>query len=186
MISIICPTITGREHYLERCRASYCETTQEESEFIILHDFPSCNAAWNEGIRQATGDYIHLTADDIEAHPRWAEIALEWTDKSYLPCPRVLNPDGSLQSCGPDAYEHPTGWSSDVARVPFFPRILLSVIYPILDSHFMGDYWVTHQANKLGWPTVVVREWVFTHHLAMEGRLYSLDQDLKTYWAAIA
>ena len=70
MISIICPTISGREHWLERCRVSYLETTQMEYEFIILDDFPSCNAAWNVGIREAKGDYLHLTADDIEAHPK--------------------------------------------------------------------------------------------------------------------
>jgi hypothetical protein len=50
----------------------------------------------------------------------------------------------------------------------------------------MGDYWVTHQARKAGWPTVVVREWEVTHHLASEGRLFSLDADLAAYRRAIA
>ena len=157
-----------------------------EYEFIILDDFPSCNAAWNVGIREAKGDYLHLTADDIEAHPKWAEIGLEWIDKGYLPCPRVLGSDGTLQSCGSDAFEHPTGTSSDVARVPFFPREILRAVYPILNTHFMGDYWITHQARKIGWATVVVREWEFTHHLAKEGRLYTLPADWAVFQRAIA
>ena len=71
--------------------------------------------------------------------------------------------------------------SSDVARVPFFPREILHAFYPILPTHFMGDYWITHQARKIGWPTVVVREFCFTHHFALEGRLDTLSRDLQTY-----
>ena len=181
MISIICPTIAGREHWLERCQRSYCETTELEHEFIVVLDYPACNQAWNVGILEARGDFIHLTADDIEVHPRWAEIGLSWIAEHFLPCPRVLNSDGSLQSCGNDATEQLTGTSSDVARVPFFPREILHAFYPILPTHFMGDYWITHQARKFGWPTVVVREWVFTHHLAPEGRLDTLTSDLTIF-----
>lgn len=181
MISIVCPTIAGREHWLERCKTSYCETTELENEFIVLHDYPSCNQAWNAGIAEARGEFIHLTADDIEAHPRWAEIGLVWIAKGYLPCARVLNSDGSLQSCGNDSKEEPTGTSSDVARVPFFPREILPAVYPVLPTHFMGDYWITHQARKIGWSTVVVREFCFTHHLAPEGRLDTLSRDYQTY-----
>ena len=181
MISIVCPTISGREHWLERCQVSYCETTELEHEFIVVRDYPACNQAWNVGILEAQGDFIHLTADDIEAHPRWAEIGLEWIEKGILPCTRVLNSDGTLQSCGNDATEQPTGTSSDVARVPFFPREILPAFYPILHTHLMGDYWITHQARKIGWPTVVVREFCFTHHFALEGRLDTLSRDLQTY-----
>jgi len=41
LISIVCPTIAGREHWLERCECSYCETTELEHEFIVVRDYPA-------------------------------------------------------------------------------------------------------------------------------------------------
>lgn len=185
MISVIVPTIRGREHWLERCQQAYSENTWHEFEFIVIHDHPTCNSAWNEGIRQAKGEFIHLSADDLEPHSGWDTVGLSCLGKGFLPCPRVLNADGSLQSCGSDAYEHETGTSSDVARVPLFPRALLPAIYPIFDGHYAGDYWVTSQGRKVGWPTVVVREMLFTHHMASEGRLHTLDADWAAFQAAL-
>lgn len=180
MISVIVPTIKGREHWLERCLDSYAATTRDY-ELIVVPDFPTCNSAWNDGIKRSVGDVIHLSADDLEPHPGWQEAGMEYIDKGYLPCPRVLNTDGTIQSCGSTAEETLTGTSSDVARVPFFPREILHAVYPIMPGHYMGDYWVTAQARKVGWPTVVVRSMVFTHHLAPEGRKETLARDMQTY-----
>jgi len=184
LISIVVPTISGREELLSLCRAAYLETTECEFEFLIVENAPTCNAAWNIGLKQAKGDILHLSADDLEPHPHWDTVGLYWLSNGYLPCPRVLNTDGSLQSCGNEAAEAITGTSSDVARVPLFPRSLLSAVYPILDTQYMGDYWVTAQARKVGWDTVVVRDFVFTHHMAQEGRLYTLAADYEAFLAS--
>lgn len=176
MISVIIPTIDGREHWLEKAERVYCETT-ENFELIVVRNAPSCNLGWNTGIEQATGDFIHLSADDLEPHPGWWRAALRCVRKGQLPCARVLNSDGTLQSCGNDATEVATGSISDLARVPFFPRTLLSTIYPIFGNHYCGDYWVTARARALGWETVVIRGMVFTHHMAAEGRRHTVQED---------
>lgn len=69
MISVVIPTVAGREHSLERCLAAYRATA--DVELIVLADRQTCGVAWQEGIEQATGDYLHLSADDLEPHPGW-------------------------------------------------------------------------------------------------------------------
>lgn len=172
MITAVIPTIDGREDYLERAVASL-----DGCEILVYRNRSTCGVAWNEGMREATGDYILLAADDLEAHEGWAEVAIPWVDRGVLPCPRILNTDGSLQSCGPDANEHETGTPSDVARVPFFSREMLERLYPVFEHQYCGDYWITWKAQQHGWPTQVVREMIFTHHLALEGRLDTLAED---------
>jgi hypothetical protein len=176
LISIIVPTIGGREHYLEGCERAYRETT-EDFELIVLRDYPTCGKAWNEGLRQAQGDYLHLSADDLEPHEGWWEAGIKWIERGAIPCPRILNSDGTLQSCGSEASEQETGSPSDVARVPFFSREMMQHIYPIFDRQYAGDYWITWKARQAGIPTLVVREMCFTHHMASEGRLQTLDAD---------
>jgi hypothetical protein len=182
MISIIVPTIQGREHWLDGCREAYRRMTKHvEYEFIVLHDYPTCGEAWNQGIRQSKGNWIHLSADDIEPTPGWWQVGTAWLHRKILPAPRILNSDRTLQSCGDTADETPDGTPTDLQRVPFFPRSLLPAIYPIIEVHYATDYWVTHQARKVGWPTLVVRDFCFIHHYAPEGRV---DERLASDWAA--
>ena len=185
MISIICPTIDGREHWLERCERSYRETTTGEFEFVVFRNLPSCNAAWNKGIPSVEGDVIHLTADDIEAHPGWMDSGLSALDQGFLPCPRILNTDGSLQSCGDDDQEKPDGTPSQVARIPLFKREWVDYFYPFPEIQYMGDYWLTAKCAEVGIPTFVVRDYLFTHHYAQEGRLYTMENDMKEYNEAL-
>jgi hypothetical protein len=177
-ISVIVPTITGREYYLDRCREAYRKTTKwTEYEFIVLKNYPTCGMAWNVGIKQAKGAYIHLSADDLEPHFGWWQAAVQLVEQGVIPCPRILNSDGTLQSCGSDNTEQETGTPSDVARVPFLTREMAEALYPIFENQYCGDYWITREALRWGWPTVVVREMFFTHHRASEGRLYTLNED---------
>lgn len=171
MISIVCPSIQGREAWLERCHDSYCETTPD-FEFIVMRDYPTCNQGWNAGLEEAKGDFLHLTADDIEAQPGWWEAATEWVGKGYLPAPRILNSDGSLQSCGDTAEETDTGTWTELTRVPFFSREQMDEygIYPIIPTMYFGDSWVSYRARLNGCETVVVREMQFIHSFANVGR----------------
>ena len=183
-VSIICPTVTGREESLARTHAAYCRYTSD-FEFIVIKDLPTCGHAWNAGYKEATGDYIHLTADDIEPFSPWAEIGVASVEAGFLPCARVLNSDGSLQSCGNNPDEVPDGTPSDLARIPFMSREQAEAIFPILEIHYATDYWVSHRGAQAGWPTVVVREFCFYHHFAQAGRLDErLMDDMRTFWRA--
>lgn len=184
MISIIIPTIAGREHHLARCLRAYRLTTDYVYEILIVADKPTCGIAWNVGIEMSRGDYIHLTADDLEPHPGWWKGAFWASGQGWLPEARILDPDGSLHSCGADATERPTGEKADFGRIPFFHRDLLPVVFPIIETHYFTDVWVSHQARKAGIETVISRDYLFTHHWAQEGRLATMQQDMHAFEAA--
>ena len=179
MISLIVPTIEGREHWLERTLHAYHDTTPDY-ELIVLRDRATAGIAWNEGWSQAKGDYLHFTADDIEPQAGWWQEGIKWIERGILPAPRVLNTDGTLQSCGDDCSEQETGTPTQVARIPFCSREQAECIFPIIENHYCGDYYFTWKGRQCGWPSLVVRDFVFTHHLVNVGRLNTLDAD----WAA--
>ena len=186
MISVICPTIDGRSESLARCEDSYSETT-DDFEFIVVRNMPTCNEAWNVGISTCEGDLIHLTADDIEASEGWWQVGKHWIEAGFLPAPRILNPDGSLQSCGDGDWEQETGSLTSLTRIPFFSRAQMETagFYPFPAWHYMGDQWCSHKARLAGIETVVVREMLFVHSYASVGRLdHRLPQDVASYFAA--
>lgn len=182
MISVICPTVTGREHWLEKARDSIERSVPAALiEWLEYRDLPTCGAGWNLGITESTGDYILLFADDLEAHDGWLEPATISVNTGVIPCPRILNHDGTLQSCGTFDSEAADGTPSVVARVPFLTREMALAMHPIMPNQYMGDHWITWRGLQLGWPTQVVRDMVFTHHFAQEGRIDSLASDVKAY-----
>lgn len=183
MITVVIPTITGREHWLERCLAAYEETMMGQAPtIIIVKDRPTCGIAWNEGIARAKGDYIHLTADDIEPILGWWRPAVETADRGELPAARILNSDGTLQSCGTDDQEHDDGEHATIARVPFGTAEQFAKIGPMLDIHYQTDQWFSHRGRQEGFPTIVRRGYAFIHYFAQEGRLDSrLKDDVRTY-----
>lgn len=183
MISVVVPTITGREHWLAKALLSITRTTSD-FEWLEYTDLPTCGEGWNLGIQAAKGDYILLFADDLEAHTGWLEAGMAALDNNVIPCPRILNGDGSLQTCGTFAEEAEDGTLSVVARVPFLTREMASQMFPVMENHYMGDHWITWKGSQLGWPTMVVRDMVFTHHFAQEGRIDSLASDVKAYHRA--
>jgi hypothetical protein len=179
------PTITGREHWLQRCLAMYEVTTTKnyavDVEFVVVRDRPSCGVAWNEGIEQAKGDFIHLTADDIEPRWGWWQPAMMSAFNGELPAARILNTDGTLQSCGTDHHEHEDGEEAFVARIPFATREQFDLIGPMMDEQYMGDYWFSHRGRQVGLKSVVRRDYCFFHHYAQEGRIDTLAADVKAY-----
>lgn len=183
LISVICPTVSGREHWLSKALDSIRRTTAG-FEWLVYENLPTCTAGWNLGIAAASGDYLLLFADDLEAHPGWLEAGMDALERGIIPCPRILNPDGTLQSCGTFAEEAEEGTPSVVARVPFLSREMAEMLYPIWDRHYMSDHWITWKGEQLGWPTLVVRDMLFTHHFAPEGRIDTLASDAEAYHRA--
>lgn len=169
MISVVIPTIKGREHLLKLCLESY-SVSAPDLEIIVIHDKSTCGIAWNEGVELASGEYVHLTADDIEAHPGWWQAGIASAKRKQLPAGRILHSDGSLQSCG-DEHDRPDGFVTEVPRIPFLPMSLARQIFPIKPIHYWSDNLIGDLARSLGWETVVNRSYIFTHHLASEGRL---------------
>ena len=103
-VTVVMPTVDGREASLERAIASF----PPDCEILTFRNLPTCGAAWVAGAEQASGDYICFAADDLEAHPGFCTAMCEAVDQDKLPAALVLEPNGSKQSCG--------GTGSDVCR----------------------------------------------------------------------
>lgn len=176
-ISIIIPTIEGREEYLRNCLSSYAAYTKNY-ETIILVDRPTCGIAWIEGVESSSGQYLHFSADDLCCHDGWWQAAYEVVQRNFLPAPRILNDDGSLQSCGGTNgwnAEHPTGEEADFSRIPFLSRKQWDKIAPLVrdflrDAHYYTDNAVSFAGRIAGFRTGIHRSYLFTHSLAEAGR----------------
>lgn len=174
LISIVIPTIKGREASFARCLKSYSELRPKDHtyELIKVTDQATCGIAWNIGYRQATGRYIHFSADDLEAHDGWWNDAILAADNDLLVAPRILNPDGSLQYCGVGLDDSlPQGVVVGFTRIPFLSREQATKVTPIIETHYSTDVWVSEVGRLHGYQTVLGRGYLFTHHVDQHGRL---------------
>ncbi len=171
MISIIIPTIDGREDHYARCVAAYEANTTEPYEIIVERNHPAVGPAWNAGAERATGDHIHFTADDLEPHDGWDTAALETVAAQLLPAPRIINQHGRLDSCGLHGVEMENGAVVPMSVIPFMPMDLWrDHVAPVLPIHYYTDDWISYRAKRASWPAVVNRAFAFTHHWAEHGR----------------
>ncbi len=172
MISVVVPTVTGREDHLARCVEAYETRGTQPVEIIVVKDRPTCGLAWIDGAATATGDYVHFTADDLEPHDFWDAEATLLVDADVVPSPRILGPTGLTEFCG---YHHdvelPTGLEVSMrSPVPFLSRAMLAECLPLLPAHYYTDDWVDYRLRRAGHRVVVCRSFGFTHHWAMPGR----------------
>jgi Glycosyl transferase family 2 len=169
MISVVVPTIPGREDHLARVIAAY-EATTPDLQLIVEHDHPTCAHAWNAGAARATGDYLHFGADDLVPAAGWWEPAVEAVDLGLMPAPRIVNADGGLDYCGEHGREL-TDWRMvQMSVVPFFTAAQWRLIGPCLPIHYYSDNYLSWRAAQAGHPTVVRRGYQFTHWWAQAGR----------------
>ena len=175
-VLIVCPTVTGREESLERCKESYTETLKDHSvRFSIPVDCPTWGEGVNEGIQSADEvygfemcDFIHLTADDLEAHDGWFEAASNALSKGVYPAPMLMNPDGSVFSFGHgDANMHDVSrdWKpTHTSVIPTITPLMWRMMGPMIPLHFFTDDYMSHRARQIGMNTVAIMDYKFTHH----------------------
>jgi hypothetical protein len=172
LLSIVMPTIRGREEWLERtCKAYYALTTTP-FEILVEENHPGCGPAWQAGGERAVGDYIFMAADDLEPKARyWETAAIEACKRGELPAPRIYHSDGRLQSCG-ESWEmlEPDGDETAFTRAPFMSRAQWDVAQPMLPVMYFTDNWVSWRCWQKHIPTVVTYGFDLIHHLAQEGR----------------
>ena len=197
MISVIVPTVAGREQHLAECLAAYAAHTTDY-ELHVIADRPTCGAAWVEGATKASGDYIHFSADDLQPLDGWWQAGVQVVDLGLQPAPRILNGDGTLQTCGgSDGFtEIPTGHRTDFSRIPFMSREQWDKLSPLVegflrDAHYWTDNAVSVAAAHVGYGTAVHRGYSFIHHFADAGRgagmsepeRMILDRDVFVRWS---
>jgi Glycosyl transferase family 2 len=179
MISVVVPTIVGREDHYARCVAAYERTLGDQLQLITMRDFPTCGEAWNAGAEQATGEYLHFSADDLEPHDGWLEPAIQAVRRGYLPAPRIVNPDGQLDYCGHHGVELPDKAIVAMSVIPFMTRQQWDRIGPSLNCHYFTDNYLSWRGLQAGYQTVVRRQYAFTHHWAQPGRGAGMTQEAR-------
>lgn len=175
MISVIIPTVKGREAWLEKCVAAYRATTPD-LDLVVVRGAKSCGIAWQRGLKRAKGDYLHFTADDLVPMPGWAEAALSISAAGGIPSARVLTGFASDGSWDPESWMYAGCYLrgnrlTQNVLIPFLSRALLARGEWLLPIHYGSDDWVTFLADCLQIPCPADPAYEFGHYAAPEGRL---------------
>lgn len=173
-LSVVIPTLTGREEVLARTIGAY-RRTAPKAEQLVVYNKASWPEACNEGYRQSTGDVILFGADDLEPLDGWTdEVLPALAEHDELPAARVLNhsADGPMDNIndGPDkALVHFT-------RVPILSRSQYERIGPWPEYNYVADVWLSIKARTLGIPTRIYYSFAFVHHWSQIGRVDGPDE----------
>jgi hypothetical protein len=170
VISIVIPSIKGREKSLARCRAAYLATSPSDAEYIIVHNKPNWPTACNAGYSRATFDRIHFTADDLEPLPGWWQEATAWMDiHDELPAPKVLNysADGEWDN----AVDGPDKGVPHFTRIPLMTRSQYQRIGAWPEIDYGADVWLSEKGRTVGIETRMIHSYQFIHHWEQVGRI---------------
>lgn len=185
-LSIVIPTISGRETDLARAIASFEDTCRQVShEFIIIKDEPTWPEACNAGFYQATGDVILFSADDLEALPGWWKRPLTHLRlHDELPAPRVYDLKGEFN--GRQFANEMDGQDGDLThftRIPLMTRDQWERVGPWPPLVYYADLWLSEKARTLGIRTRMVYGFDFFHHWSEIGRVDSQENLDEAGWA---
>ena len=138
LISIVIPTVPGREDHYERCLRAYQERTASKHEIVTETDHATVGLAWQAGAERAAGDYIHLTCDDLEPLDGWDLAAVEASEAGFVPAPKVTDArTGQLQSWPAWGREHEDGTDAGFSAIPFLSRAMWEVVRPLFTGHYL-------------------------------------------------
>lgn len=173
MLSVVVPTISGREFSLDRALTAYHETLKgEDYEVIVIKDAPTWPTACNRGYEKANGDVIHFTADDLEPLPGWHVDALKaLAERDELPAPAVY--DYSPQGRFANAEDGPDGALTHFTRIPIMTRDQYERIGIWPEIVYYADLWVSEKARTIGIETRLIYSYAFVHHWSQVGRVDS-------------
>lgn len=173
-ISVIIPTIEGREEHLDRCITGYQLHSRGSYhlELIVENDHPTCGAGWQAGAERATADYLHFTCDDIVPQAGWADPAVETLAQGFLPAPRVLNGTTGVPEYQPAWGTESPDWTPvHMSCLPFVTRDLWeNAVRPMLTCHYFTDDWISWRSIRAGYQCRVRRDYLFRHYWAQHKR----------------
>lgn len=192
-LSVVIPTVNGREEYLARCVDGYRDRTEIEVEPIIIKNEISGGKAWQLGAEQAKGDYLHLSNDDIVPGEGWFGSCEQAARTGESPvvvvvgCTEdVLDPKTKMPLPGNPFNEHATHFEgtpkvhspgrianpnnpSEYPSLPFCTIEQWADIRPMIPTQYATDKWFGYRAEQAGLKNVCVSS-VFYHYAAFEGR----------------
>lgn len=171
-ISVIIPTVEGREDHLLRCTTAYGAHAlgSYDLELIVVHDRPSVGAGWQDGLEKVTGDFIHLTADDIEPCHGWHAPAIEAVEKGFLPAPQVYDPNGFPQSHPLPGRVAPDWTEVHMTSLPFCSTGQMGHIAPLFTAHYFTDDFFSWRGMNAGYGRRLRTGYAFVHYWAQHKR----------------
>jgi hypothetical protein len=186
LVSVIIPTVEGREDHFNRCVNAYLDRTVNSVQIIVESNHASCGLAWQAGLRHVAGDYAHLTCDDIEPLQDWDVPAIEAVDAGFLPAPQVCDVNGYPQS-HPQVGVLGEDWAPvRMSALPFASAAQMEKIAPLLTCHYYSDDWISWRGARAGWPCRLRSGYRFTHHWAQHRRGAGMSEaDRMTYDKAL-
>jgi hypothetical protein len=176
-VSIVIPTISGREALFAQTLAAYKASKPDsvEFEFIKVKDCSAIGSAWQAGALRASGTFTHLTADDVSPAGGWLDAAINATNRNEWPSPRILNVDGSIHSCGTLGGGMLLGDCADGTECasspfPFYRTERFVQLGPLPPIHYYADDLLGWRARSTGLTPKVCRDYLLTHHEGTVGR----------------
>ena len=176
LVSVIIPTIDGREPLEELTLASLRATTSPaEVQVVIVRNQPCIGTAWNAGARAADGEFLMLAADDVLFAPGTIDAGIEAADGGVYPAPFIINHDGTPFATGSMG----GGWiltdCADRAPVcssqfPFLSADAWSAIGPALDLHYFADDYLAARARAAGLRVEFREDYSLIHNEGTLGR----------------
>lgn len=175
-VSVVIPTIKGREALVERTVAAFRATMPgPDLQIVLVKERMTIGRAWNDGVPACDGEFILLGADDVLPFPGWYDAAAEAARRDYYPAPRLDNPDGSVLATGSMG----GGWlltdCADWAPVvssqfPFMRREVWAEVGPSLEIHYFADDYLAARARAAGLIPVYREGYRMTHLEGIPGR----------------
>lgn len=182
-VSIILPTIAGREDLLAVTREAYEQTVQGEAEIIVVRERPTIGEAWNAGAAEAEGEFLLLGADDLVPFPGAVEAAIDAASEmgdsasgGIYPVPWITRPDGSTEARGSMGggmllgSEAPEGTVCNSSPIPFFARSAWKAAGPSIHAHYYADDYLGWRARVVGLDVRLVGAYHFQHLEGTVGR----------------
>jgi hypothetical protein len=171
VLSVVVPTIEGREDSYLRCVNAYHDSL-DDGDYEIVRIVGAANwpTACNRGARRAIGDVLHFTSDDLEPLPGWHVDALALLAQAdELPAPRVMN--YTADGVWDNACDGPDGALTHFTRIPIMRRDQYDRIGPWPEIDYGADVWLSEKGRVVGIQTRMVHSYSFIHHWNQVGRL---------------
>jgi hypothetical protein len=155
-LSVVLPTIDGREDELARTIETYERLTPVPIEWIVETGYQTAGQAWNAMVPKATGEIVHLAADDLEPETDgWFPAALIAIEQGNVPMGWVREDEAGT-------------FGRDFCRVWAGRRDWWE---PVLETHYYSDDSLTDLMRAAGHLPVIAEGFDFYHRRSMVGRL---------------
>ena len=185
-ITVVLPTITGREDSLAQVVDSYEATLEDEDyDIIVIQDAPTWPEACNAGYYKSDSPYVLFGADDLDALAGWwdAGKAALTERPNELPAPRVYDnhgPEGERQFA--NAIDGEDGALTHFTRVPLMSKEQWETVGPWPPLIYYADLWLSEKARTLGIRTRMVYGFDFFHRWSQIGRVDSRENMDEAGW----